>query len=126
MSLVVKLLGIEVGLNQTRIQVQITPSGNYPAGGDTVDLTPLIGQAAGGVPVFAANNAPLNGDVSFSGAGGAGAEFIGSFIPGAQLNNGKLKILVTTSGNELGAGAYPATLLNDANIQAEFIFNKNL
>lgn len=119
MALVVKLLGIEVGLNQTRIQVQITPSGNYPTGGDTVDLTPLIGQAAGGVPVFAANNAPLYGVAQ----GSTGDDF--DFIPGTQLNNGKLKIN-TASNAELGAGAYPARISGDLSIFGEFTFNKNL
>jgi len=119
MSLALKLLGIEVGLNQTRIQVQITPSGNYATGGDTVDLTALIGVAAGGVPVFAANNAPLYGVAQ----GSTGDDY--DFIPGTQLNNGKLKIN-TASNTELAAGAYPARISGDAALFAEFVVAKNL
>jgi hypothetical protein len=111
------LVGIESGLVQTRVQVRFTLSGNYVAGGDTVDLTALVGQAAGGVPVFCANNAPLSGTAQ----GSTGDDY--NFIPGTLLNNGKLKIN-TASNTELAGGAYPARISGDASLYGEFIFNK--
>src|SRR5882724_8265216 len=107
--------------NQLRVGVALTFSGSYPTGGDTIDLTTIIGQAHGvGIAVF--NALPINNDVALGGG------IDGEFLPGSALNNGKLK-LFTTGGTELAAGTYAANaalLLASLNNQIEFVFDKLL
>jgi hypothetical protein len=126
MAVTLTLLGIESGLSQVRIQAGITLSGNYatflpgpPAsGGDTIDFTPLLGQATG-VAVFSANEAPEYGVIQ----GSTGDDY--DFVPGTTLKNNIL-VINTTSNTQLGAGAYPARLLGDLYLQGEFVFDKML
>lgn len=98
-------------------------SGNYPPGGDALDLT-----NAGGTPAAPTTISPaaylgvVDIDVLERGVTGglvAGGGFCAIIAPNANtplkfadLANLKLKIF--TSGNtELGAGAYPASVLGD-------------
>lgn len=107
--------------SQLRVTVALTFSGSYPTGGDTVDLTTIEGQ--GHLSRIAAFSAlPVAADPALGGG------FTGEFIPGAALNNGKLKIF-TTAGTELAAGTYAANaalLLASLNSTLEFIFDKLL
>lgn len=105
--------------NQNRPICSMAFSGSYPTGGDTVDLTQIIG-ASHGMFTFVANNPPSNGDPALS------SGFVGEFIPGSQLNNGKLKIF-SASGAEIAAGAYSSSaagLTTDLNSQIEFVLDK--
>ena len=127
MSVALTLLGIQPGANETRVQCKLTFSGAYatfvagpPAsGGDVIDFTPLIGQAAGGVGVFAANNPPLSGQIQ----GSTGDDY--DFIPGPTLATSRVSIN-TTSNTQLGAGAYPARITGDLYLFGEFIFQSML
>jgi len=104
------------------LTVLMTFSGSYSTGGDTFDLTTVMGQRVLG-RVFQAGKAPLYGYA----AGSGGYSF--GVIPGTgaapNLANGKIKIS-TTAATELAAGAYPAGITGDANIYATFAFDLNL
>ena len=125
MAAALTLLGIDVTLSQIRIQVGIVLSGNYatfvagppPSGGDTIDFTPLLGQASGGVDIFIANDAPEYGVIQ----GSTGDDY--TFVPGATLKTNLIAIN-TASNTQLGAGAYPARILGDLYLQGEFVFDK--
>lgn len=119
MSATARLLGFNSPNGQGRLVVAVTFAGNYPAGGDLFDLTPLIGQAGKNGYPFVANNPPYGEDFTTS------TGYTISYIPGTTLANGKLKIN-TTAAAELGAGAYPAGLIADTNVQGELIFDKLL
>ena len=116
-TLAVKTIGQPSG-GQQRITVGLTFSGSYPTGGDTLDLTTILGVSyLSRVAVF--NNLPVTSDPALGGG------FTGEFLPGATLNNGKLK-LYTTAGTELAAGTYAANaalLLASLNNFIEFIFD---
>ena len=116
MALALNVKGIDDGGDLVYIFGTLTPSGSYSSGGDTLDLTTIEG-AAVLARVFAAATVPVNGSVY----GTTGDSY--GFIPGAALNNGKVKIN-TASNTELGAGAYPARITGDANINFEFVFQK--
>lgn len=90
-------------------------SGSYPTGGDTVDLTTVIGKGVLG-RVFQAGKSPLYG----AAYGTSGHSY--GVIPGTTLANGKVKIS-TAAGTELIAGAYPAAITGDTNIYGNFVFD---
>jgi hypothetical protein len=104
----------------------LTFSGNYTTGGDTLDLTTLIGQQyLSKVAVF--GKLPLYGFISGSTSG-----FLYSWIVGTTLSNGKVQITgqqptSATTGiialSELAAGAYPAGITGDTAVTAEFAFD---
>lgn len=78
----------------------LTFSGNYPAGGDTLDFT----QVADKLPstqIIQAFAESQNGN---------GGYYVA--ISGSALNNWKLKAF-TSGGTELTAGAYPASVTTD-------------
>lgn len=81
--------------------VKITPSGNYVAGGDTLDLTKMTNPNNLGAPLF--GSVPQNVAVQNVPAG-YGAQY----IPGATLDTCKVKY--SLDGVEVAAGAYPAAL----------------
>ena len=79
----------------------LTFSGNYPTGGDTLDFT----QVADKLPstqVIQAFAESQNGNSGYYVA-----------IAGSALNNWKLKCF-NGGGTEITAGAYPASVTNDA------------
>ena len=121
MAIAITVLGVDVTLTKTRVQVRLTLSGNYVAGGDTIDFSTVIG-AADGPNMFLANGPFINGDISTS--SGAGVGWIASAIPGTTLQNGKIKFIVSSTGAEVAAAGYAAGLLADPNISGEFIFEK--
>ena len=93
----------------------VTLSGSYSTGGDTIDLTTIIGKTYLG-RVFVAGKPPLYGWA----VGTTGDAY--SIIPGTTLANGKLKIN-TASATELGAGAYVARFTGDTNIYMGLVFD---
>lgn len=107
---------------QTRVIIALSVSGSYVAGGDTFDPTPLIGDGYLN-EVFAQNNPPKWGDVQTS------SGFIGAFIPGSTIQNGKIKWVVSSTGSEVAAGTYAsgaANLAADPNLTIELVFDKLL
>lgn len=106
-----------------RVYLKVLFSGNYPAGGDTLDLTNAGGTPAAPNTIPAAvNGGVVDVDIIERGVVGgfvAGGGFCALIAPNANaplkfadLANLKLKLF--TSGNtELGAGAYPASVLGD-------------
>jgi len=106
---------------QLRVACNLAFTGSYPTGGDTLDLTQILGAShLSKVAVF--NALPVDTDVALGGG------YDGEFLAGSALNNGKLK-LFTSGGTELGAGAYSsgaALLAASLNNTAEFVFDKLL
>lgn len=105
MALASTVTVVDITRRRKRKTIQVTPSGNYVAGGDTIDLTAttnpsfLAGAGFGSVPKrYIACRAP----------GGYTAEY----IPGATLATCKVKYY-SAAGQELAAGAYPAALTGD-------------
>jgi len=121
MPITLAVSGIGHGNNQFRIGVTLTFTGNYPTGGDTVDLTTILGASDDvGVAVFSA--LPVYVDPALG--GGYGAEF----IPGSALNNCKLKVF-SAPGTELAAGSYAANaalLAASLNNSLDMVFDKLL
>ena len=99
----------------------ITFNGNYPAGGDAVDFTPIMQQMPGTEIIqlnWPDSNSPIN-----TAFGQVGGYYVWQGQPGPQggVQNGnpvtaynawKIK-LFTAGGAEQGAGAYPASVLAD-------------
>jgi hypothetical protein len=83
----------------------IAASGNYAAGGDTLDLSQT--------PIVASTRAPIQGTAWMDGL--AGYDYV--FTPGSAMNNGKVKIFANGASAgafpELAAGAYPAAITAD-------------
>ena len=100
--------------------VQLTFSGSYPAGGDTLDLTTITDKLGSSqiVNALADSNASLN-----TAFGQVGGYYVvrgdPSVTPGqaspvpTALNAWKLK-LFNAGGTELNAGAYPASVTGDS------------
>ncbi len=92
-------------------------SGNYPAGGDAVDLTSLFGkQGVQGVGP-ASTQQPVtfyvmsqNGGYGTSSAAGLGGYYVP--VKGTALNNWKLQ-LFDAGGTERATAAYPAGVTAD-------------
>jgi len=87
-------------------------TGNYTLGGDTLNLNPSsFGDPNGigllGYPDHVPGIAPTVFSQNFT---GAYQLYQASVVPGTTLGNFKLQI--ASGGVELGAGAYPAGLLN--------------
>jgi len=113
--------GISDPPGQLIVIVSLAFSGNYPTGGDALDLTTLIGQShLSRVAVF--NNLPIQSDPALGGG------FDMEVLPGATLSTFKAK-LFTSGGTELGAGTYAANaalLLASTNNTITFTFDKLL
>ena len=112
MALAINIVDVDSGENDLYVFGTLTASGSYASGGDTLDFTTVANQ-------IGASQAPVQ--VWVGGSSGDSYGFVRAASP--TLANGKLKIN-TTSNSELGAGAYPARITGDANIQIEAVFNK--
>ena len=97
------IMGPEFAQRTKRFVFNVAFSGSYTAGGDTVDFSPFVSGNASDLPL----------SVCEERLGGYAA----SYVPGATIAAGKLK-LFTTAATELSAGAYPAGLtgLTDARL----------
>ena len=96
-------------------------TGNYPTGGDTLNLNPSAftdpnGIGLLGFPDKVPTVAPAPFTWNFT---GAYQLYQPSVVPGSTLNNFKLQI--SSSGVELGAGAYPAGILGQS-VTLEVVF----
>jgi len=112
--------------------IQITPTGNYTAGGDTLDLTQIfnINSSAPGETLPTIELTALVEIVSQrpQGAAGNGFNYMYKFSPGSTLANGAMQVYTATSAAQTGFAeitgaptAYPANVLNDT-IVAHCIF----
>ena len=87
--------------------IKITASGNYVAGGDTLNLNPSAITDPNGVgllgdPLNQPRTPPAIDAESLSG-------YYAELIPGATLATNKIQFFLS-EGNELAAGAYPAAI----------------
>lgn len=114
MSIAINITGIEDGVDLQTIVGTLTFSGSYVPGGDTIDWTTVVGTQIGS-RIFIGQALPTYGSV----AGSTGDSY--GPILGTALNAGKVKIN-TASNTELSAGAYPARITGDANIQFSYTF----
>ncbi len=94
---------------------QVTASGNYATGGDTLDVS-VAGPA--GLP---SSQPPMIAWID----GLSGYDFV--FAPGTAQNNGKVKVFANGAAAgafpELASGAYPAAIIADT-IMLEAVFHK--
>jgi hypothetical protein len=111
MALAITITDIDSGEGNLYVFGLLTASGNYGSGG-SLDFTAVASQ-------IGASQAPVQ--VWVGGSTGDNYGFVRAASP--TLANGKIKIN-TASNTELGAGAYPARITGDANIQIEAVFNK--
>jgi hypothetical protein len=106
MALAAAIQAVDFSRRRKTITYKVTFSGNYTAGGDTLNLTTatnpkfLSGAFLGYVPT----EYRVCND-----AAGYGFEW----VPGTTLANGKLK-LWSSANTELAAGAYNAALTGDS------------
>jgi hypothetical protein len=112
MALAITITDIDSGEANLYVFGLLTASGSYASGGDTLDFTTVANQ-------IGASQTPVQ--VWVGGSTGDNYGFVRAASP--TLANGKIKIN-TASNTELGAGAYPARITGDANIQIEAVFNK--
>jgi len=98
-----------------QVFVTITASGNYTAGGDTLDLTALTGALGQvGVPT---ETLPITATIQSANSSGLSG-FLYGYRPGTTQANGKMQVLVqgAAAGDplaDLAAGAYPAGVTGD-------------
>lgn len=121
MPIAMTVIAVNTAGNQTRVITSLVFSGSYPTGGDTLDLTSIVGQSHG-VYVAAFNAAPITADPTLSGG------YDMEVIPGASLSTFKGKVY-TSGGTELGAGSYAsgaALLTTSLNSTIEWVFDKLL
>lgn len=97
----------------------LTLTGNYPAGGDTVDFTGAVGYQSPNGRIFAPAGPMI---ANSGGASGSGGDTF-SLQAGTLLSNNKL-VINTASNTVEGTGAYGAELTGDANINFFAIFPK--
>jgi hypothetical protein len=120
MSVALSLLDVDNSGKSTYVTCLLTFTGSYTTGvgGDTIDLTTVMGKGYLGRIAIAAKP-PL-----YAYAAGSGGYSFG-IIPGTTLANGKVKVS-TAAATELGTGAYPAGITGDVNIYATFTFDQGL
>ena len=87
----------------------VTPSGVYPAGGDTLDLTTITAQ----VPSSTVLAVEPIGQANTAGTSITALGWYYAVVQGATLATWKIQIWQVGAGGQLGAGAYPATVTND-------------
>jgi hypothetical protein len=114
MALAITITDVDAGGHNLCVFGTLAASGSYSTGGDTLDFTTVAAQ-------LGASLAPVQ--VWVGGSSGDAYSFIRAASP--TLANGKVKVN-TASNTELGAGAYPARITGDANIQFEAVFHKLL
>lgn len=107
-------LAIEVRPHTVEAFIEVTASGSYPAGGDTLDLTDLSGALGQfGVPD---GQLPMWTEIHSEASGGASG-YVYAYRPGTAQDDGKVQVLESAGSGaplaELGAGAYPAGVTGD-------------
>jgi hypothetical protein len=112
MALAITITDVDAGGHNLCVHGTLAASGSYSTGGDTLDFTTVAGQ-------ISASQAPVQ--VWVGGSTGDVYAFIRAASP--TLANGKV-IINAASDTELGAGAYPARITGDTQLQFKAIFNK--
>jgi hypothetical protein len=95
------------------VQFTVKASGNYPANGDALDLSPIAPDGCGQVPVpgtVSIQSNPLSGSVH--------SGFTYAYIQGTTQKNGKMQVLQANGANntlaDIGASnPYPAVVSAD-------------
>lgn len=114
MALAMTIQDVTVDQKEVYVRGLLTASGSYSTGGDTLDFT-----ASGVADKIASSQPPVQVWV-----GGTTGDSYG-WVAGTTLANGKVKI-TTASNTEVVAGAYPARITGDTNLQFEAVFKKLL
>lgn len=114
MSVALALVGIDQTRRNTRRTFSLTFSGNYTTGGDTINFTTAT-NPQNQPAALAFGSAPLVFSLSGSIDG-----YTVEMVPGSGLTNWKIKIF-SASGTELSAGAYPAGISGDTNLQLTIV-----
>lgn len=107
MSLALTVVKVARYLRDKEIILAVVASGNYVAGGDTINLTSLLNPSHFDDAVIGYPGKIEDYSIEQMPAG-----YGGEMIPGTNLTNWKLKI-TTTANTELAAGAYPAAITGD-------------
>jgi hypothetical protein len=104
-----------------RLFLQCFLTGNYVTGGDTLNLNPSAFKDPNGIGLlgFPDSVPKINPSIFSTNFTGAYALYEANVVPGLTL--GTFKVQFASGGVELGAGAYPAGMLNQSFI-AEVIF----
>ena len=123
MALAVKITSIQAVGQQLRAAFNLTPSGNYATGGDTVDFTAALQDPSfiGMLAQIISTQAPISLDVWDAGGNIANGVFP---VLGTTLANNKVKF-TSAFNTELSAAAYPAAITG-SKLQGEAIFTKLL
>lgn len=122
MSLQVQIVRVTPDKNQVRVAFNVIPSGNYVAGGDTLDFTKAIADPTffGAAPFIPSAQGPVSLDVWDEGGNLANGVFP---VLGTTQSNNKVKF-TTAFNTELGAGAYPGSITG-SKLAGEAIFTTN-
>ena len=96
--------GVDDGQKLFYVFGSIAASGNYAAGGDTLDWTKLLDALKTGY-------LPVQVQMFSQSASAGHPGYTYYWRPGTTLANGKMQVMNGTA--ELGAGAYPAAILAD-------------
>ena len=121
MALAMSITSLQAAGQQIRVTFKLAASGNYSAGGDTVNFATATQDPTfqGMVAALEALGAPVYMHIESNSGNIANLYFS---ILGTNPTNNKLKI-ITAYNTELGAGAYPGGVTGDT-IVGEAIFNK--
>ena len=114
--------GTDNSNKRTIVEVVGTLTGDYPANGEPISWTGLS-QASGGSVVIASSQptAPLWVEAQMAEISETDPTLI---LPLYDYNLSTLRFLVSSTGNELATGAYPAGYLGATlRIKAEFVAN---
>ena len=97
-----------------RLFLQLVFTNNYATGGDALNLNPSAFKDPNGKGILGyPDKVPTEGVSVFSqNFTGAYALYTATVVPGTTL--GTFKVQIATGGVELGAGAYPAGILNQS------------
>lgn len=98
------------------VRGRLAATGNYATGGVAVDFTAAILPLGQSLTV---TKLPVSVKI----LGSTGHSY--GWVPGTTLANGKA-IINTTAATELAQAAFPASILADAAIYFEAVFDKNL
>lgn len=106
---------LRIDNKQKRLErvLQLTLSGNYTTGGDTLDLTKVVGGTLGSMEAVQFHRNPDIYGVKHMPQG-----YFAELIPGSGLNNWLFKIY-TANVTELAQAAYPGPLAASTTILIE-------
>jgi hypothetical protein len=123
MALAISILSVEPAGDAIRILFNVTPSGNYVTGGDTLDFTKASQDAAfiGLIAAIESSQAPISLDVWDAGGNLANGVFP---VLGTTQANSKLKF-TSAFNTELAAAGYPGSITG-SKLQGEAVFHRNL